>query len=135
MGYYENYKDYSDFKELKSEFIGKFITLVKISDFGYPYTVEFKVESAELRDYAQHKNCIYLVGKAKRKRTSKAYLIRPNDVFVLFKGSYELPEKEVTTENGLSIINLGRCFDYNKFISTVQHLKENKNTIYYNLGA
>lgn len=89
------------------------ITISKFSDFGYPIAIQLKVHSVVLKDYAQYRDCLYIVGTPKGKRKLRGYLLKPNDSFTIFENFVELNETKTidkSSEN-VTVISLGRCFD------------------------
>ena len=110
-----NYKDFRklDLTEVNNQ---EKITIIKQSDFGYPITIQLKLDEVILKKYAQYDNCLYIVGTPKRKRKKMGYLIKPYEDFKIFKGWVELNQTaKVQNENGVTITSLGRCFDSNTF--------------------
>ena len=106
-----NYKDFRKL-ELPSLEKGAKVTLVKMSDFGYPVAIQLKFDTMFLKDWAQYNNCIQIQGKRPRKRKLSAYLIKPNDNFVLFEGWVELNNwTSVEKDGDVTITSLGTCFD------------------------
>ena len=106
------HKDFTklDLTKLKE---GDKITIVKMSEFGYPLTIHMKLNRIFLKDWAQYKNCIQIQGKLPRKRKLTAYLMKPHEDFVVYKGFIELKSAETSfiDELGTRITNMGVCFD------------------------
>lgn len=108
--------DYKDFKKINIEEISNLekITLVKISDFGYPIVLNLKLQEIKLKDYAQYKNCLYVIGKLPRKQKARGYLIKPNDEFVIYKGTISEAEfndfRVKSNYEGSSVTDYGECF-------------------------
>lgn len=109
---------YKDFTKLDLTMIeyGEKITLVKMSDFGFPLTIHMKFEASRLRDYAQYKNCLSIQGRQPRKRKSRVWTLNPNDDFVIYKGFVEMENTETSyiDEEGTKITQMGTCFDRTK---------------------
>jgi len=88
------------------------ITILKESDFGYPIAIQIKVSGVIFKDYAQYKDCLYIIGTPKGKRKQFGYLLKPNDSFSIFAGFVEV--NKTSTDNvkdGYTITSFGRCFD------------------------
>ena len=112
-----NYKDFTKL-ELPTLEKGTKVTLVKMSDFGYPVAIQLKFDNIFLTDWAQYNNCIQIQGKRPRKRTLDAYLIRPYQNFVLFEGWVEINDTSelISEDNNTTVRSLGTCFDENNLI-------------------
>ncbi len=126
------YIDLTQFKEKLSTIQeGDKITLVKLSEFGYPITIKLKFELAYFGDYAQYKNCLYIQGKQPRKRKSTAYRIKPYDKFALYLDHIDIADftKSSTDEDGTTTTAYGTCFDYERF----KTLNEDNNPHYWRM--
>ena len=105
-----NYKDFTKL-DLTKVNVGDKITVIKQSDFGYPINIQLKLESIKLRDYAQYTNCIEIVGRSPRKRTSYRYIITPIQDFTIVEGFQVVNDTaKVITDGDVKITNLGLCF-------------------------
>ncbi len=109
------YKDLTKLDLTKIE-SGEKITLVKMSEFGFPLTIHMKFEASRLRDYAQYRNCLAIQGRKFRKRKSTIFILKPNDDFVIYKGHIEVKNTETSyiDGNGTKITDMGFCFDRDK---------------------
>ena len=103
----------------------KKITLIKFSDFGFPLVLNLKLTDIRLNDYAQHKDCLEIVGRLPRKRKDRLYRIKPYDRFFIYKGTYTENDFDTYIETiktkDVTITKLGTCFDpnsLNKFLNT-----------------
>ncbi len=110
-------KTYADFKKLDLDQFKKDekLTIVKISDFGYPIVFTIKFDKIFLTNYAQYNNCIQIQGKLPRARKLKAWLVRPNQEFAIFRGSYTDEDfksfKKVVTDNeSVKVESWDLCF-------------------------
>lgn len=112
--------NYKNFKVLDLNLIAEDekITLVKVSEFGFTQNIQMKFKKMFFKDYAQYKDCILIQGRLPRKRKDSAFLIRPNQEFVIYKGFIEIDDMVKTTkqDNGVVIKELGMCFDEDRFI-------------------
>lgn len=132
MGYYENYKELTIFNPGTIE-ENDLITLVKFNEFGYPNTIHLKMQIAYFDKYAQYEDCLYLQGIEKGKRKAVTYILKPYDLFVIYKGFVNIKDfRTYETWNNHEVISYGTCFDYEKFkqINTNQYEK-----IFFNFGA
>ena len=90
------------------------ITVVKMSEFGFPLVLNLKIDKLYLKDYAQYKDCLYIQGKLSRKRKSRVYMIRPTDEVVIYNGVIDVDYfntfKTVTKEDNVTTENWGMCF-------------------------
>lgn len=113
--------NYKDFKVLDLDLIqeDQKVTLVRVSDFGFTQTIKMKIKKIFLRDYAQYRNCIQIQGRLPRKRKDSAFLIRPNQEFVMYDGYVDInTEGKVIQENeNVRVVEMGMCFDENRFIA------------------
>lgn len=132
MGYYENHKDLTIFNPGTID-ENDLITLVKFNEFGYPNTVHLKMQITYFDKYAQHEDCLYLQGIEKGKRKAVTYVLKPHDLFVIYKGFVNIKDfRTYETWNNHKVTCFGTCFDYEKFkqINTNQYEK-----IFFNFGA
>ena len=107
-----NFKDLN-IKQFKKD---DTITVVKMSDFGYPISIPLKLESIEFVNYAQYTDCIAITGKLPRKRKMTKYIIRPYQQFAIYRGIVKLNETTTTeTTENFTITSFGLCFDENTF--------------------
>ncbi len=85
---------------------GDKITIVKMNWFGFPCALQLTVQKVYFKDYAQHRDCLWLQGKQYRKRTLKAWRVEPNEKYRIYRGWInlkELPKKTIKGINGVTI--------------------------------
>ena len=121
-----NFKDFSKINLTKIQGLEK-ITLVKISDFGYPIVCNLKLDSNQTRleDYAQYKNTLVVIGKLPRKRNLSGFRVRPNEEFYIYEGTITEDEfnsfkKIISKTDTVTTESWGLCFSdgaLDKFVS------------------
>lgn len=62
------------------------VTLIKLSEFGFPVLINTVIESAEIKPYAQHKDTLYIVHKPKRKKSLYSNRIMPYAEILVYDG-------------------------------------------------
>ena len=112
--------NYNYFKNINLEEIEKLdkITLVKISDFGFPIVANLKRSKTSqlvfFKKYAQYDKCIQVQGLLPRKRKASAFLIRPTDEFAIYEGTITEDMfksfKTITKDDNVTIESWGMCF-------------------------
>ena len=113
------YKDFKtiNLEELKSH---KEITILKFSDFGFPICIKLKLEDVFLKNYAQYNDCLQVHGKMPRKRKSNAFLIKPYESFIIYKGFVDVVDYTEKTQDGsVTVTRLGLCFDENNLLKSI----------------
>lgn len=117
-----NYKDFTKL-ELPNIEENQKVTIIKQSEFGFPIAIQIKFKKMYLKDYAQYKDCLRIVGIPNRKRKVYEYLIRPYQDFKIINGWVEIHDytKKTFENESVKVTSLGFCFDEEnlKFASDV----------------
>lgn len=115
-----NFKDLDFNKILEYEKI----SIIKNSEFGYPISIKIKIKSIELKDFAQYKDCISIIGIPEKKRKPYMYILKPNDSFVIVKGHIDVTDSSVLLSNsdGIRVLDMGRCFDPKSFSKAIENI-------------
>lgn len=126
--------NYKNFKVLDLNLIeeDQKVTLVKVSEFGFTQNIKMKFKKMFLKDYAQYRDCIQIQGRLPRKRKDNAFLIRPNQEFVIYDGYIDIDDmvKVIQDKDGVVVKELGMCFDEQRFINQNNNdLKKIYNTL------
>lgn len=112
------YYDYNKLDLEKLEGLEK-ITVVKISEFGYPVVINIRKSKAcdwaIIKDWAQYKNCIQFQGILPIKRKANAWLVRENEEFYCYEGTITEEQfksfKTIVSENeDVKVESWGPCF-------------------------
>lgn len=112
---------YKDLTQINLEEISKNekITMVKMSEFGFPIVLNLKLTDLRFKNYAQYNNCLEVVGKLPRKRKDLLYRIKPYEDFVIYPGTITMDEfkdfKKVQESDDVTITEWGTCFDSDTF--------------------
>lgn len=104
----KNLKEY-DLSSIKKD---DKITIIKQGEFGYPISIQLKVDSLFYKDYAQYRDCIIIQGKPPRKRKLRAYMIKPHDEFRIYKGLVDIIDtsKVISKSDEVTVTQMGLCF-------------------------
>ena len=115
------------------------ITIVKLSEFGYPIVINLTLDGYEdltgIEKYAQYDETLYFVGKLPRKRKLNGFRIKPNEDVYIYKGTIQEKDfkdfKETSIEeNGTVITSFSRCFEDNALDDFVSYCKEEPILVY-----
>lgn len=109
-----NYKDFSKL-ELPNIEENQKVTIIKQSEFGFPIAIQIKFKKMYLKDYAQYKNCLRIVGIPNRKRKTFEYMIKPYQDFTIVNGWVDINNytKTIEENSSVKVTCLGTCFDDN----------------------
>lgn len=109
-----NYKDFTKL-ELPNIEENQKVTIIKQSEFGFPIAIQIKFKKMYLKDYAQYKDCLRIVGTPARKRKCYEYLIRPYQDFTIVNGWVDINNytKTIEENSSVKVTSLGTCFDDN----------------------
>ncbi|MEK4006364.1 hypothetical protein [Paenibacillus sp. FSL H3-0333] len=109
---------YSAFTEVASTIQpGQKVTIVKFSEFGFPYAVNTTIDSLVVKPYAQHKDSLYVTHKPKGKRKLWRDVFHPFQDFIVYDGWLNIDidslTKKVVSSNSTMTIIQGNynCFD------------------------
>lgn len=83
-------KNPSQFDLLKTLEWGQEYTLVKYGEFGFLFSVKFKLLEVRVQPYAQYPESVMLVGKPYKKRNAYGWRILPQDRFAIWRGYKEV---------------------------------------------
>ena len=117
---------------------GQKVTIFKCNDFGFPYTLQTKIEKVEYKDYAQYKSIPCIQHRPKRKRTSYVIKFTDNEKTLIFDGwvdiNVDMWATSNTNSNGVTTRRSLQCFDNGYFdIAMKQAAQLNiKPIIHYN---
>lgn len=85
--------------------VGRKYTLVKFTDYGFPYAVQFKPKAFVIKPYAQYPETAYLQFRAKGMQRDNTIRIMPTDKFLIFRG-WVKPDVDMYKGMGESLV----CF-------------------------
>ena len=109
--------EYKDFTKLELPNIeeNQKVTIIKQSDFGFPIAIQIKFKKMYLKDYAQYKDCLRIVGIPNKKRKTFEYLIKPYQNFKIVNGWVEINDytKRTFENESVKVTSLGTCFNDN----------------------
>ena len=77
-------------KELTALKLGHKYTLVKLSDFGFPYSAQLELAESKVEPYAQHAETVILAFKLKGKRKLRHLRIFNRDEYLVYEGWLEV---------------------------------------------
>jgi hypothetical protein len=93
---------------------GQKYTIWGLSEFGFPYTRQITLQSAEISKYAQYREAVKLVFKIKGKRSMSGLWVLPIHDFIVYDGWVTVdanPYKKVTEQNGVTVSETHLSFD------------------------
>jgi hypothetical protein len=77
-------------EQILKEKIGKKITIFKLSDWGFPNSINCVIEKVERKDWAQYKNLLHIQYRPARKRTSYVIRIKDHTSIMFYDGYVDL---------------------------------------------
>ena len=77
-------------KELTALKVGHRYTLVKLSDFGFPYAAQLELAESKVEPYAQYPETVVLAFKLKGKRKLRHLRIFNRDEYLVYQGWIEV---------------------------------------------
>lgn len=99
------------------------VVLYSIDDLGIPVTYHTTVNYACIKDYAQHKEALFLVHTPKGKRKQRIHLTLPHNDLVIYDGwvNLDIERKTMNIEDkGNVIVKQGKYLSFDKrYISDV----------------
>ena len=102
-------------KQLSVLKIGQKYTLVKLGDFGFPFTLQLELVEHKIVPYAQHRETALLTFKLRRKRNPRQLRIFERDEYLVYEGWVEVDTemyvKTLPAINGLTCKQSLRSFD------------------------
>jgi hypothetical protein len=106
-------------KELTALRVGHRYTLVKLSDFGFPYSACLELVESKTEPYAQHRETMLLTFKLKGKRNLRQLRIFERDNYLIYEGwiavNTEMFVEELPGVAGLVVQKSLRCFSTEYF--------------------
>lgn len=71
--------------EMEEE-VGEKFTLVSFTEFGFPYTLQFKLKKIDVVRYAQYPHALELVFRKKQARTDRRMVFLPGQEILIWRG-------------------------------------------------
>lgn len=108
---------YPNYSEVAAKLeVGKSYTLVKYGEFGFPYSVQFKLIKMEIKPYAQYTESLLLYFVVKGKRKQSGIRLYGNNRLAIWEGfenpNVEMFDAPVMGESGLIVKkSFGTSFD------------------------
>ncbi|OMD67629.1 hypothetical protein [Paenibacillus odorifer] len=62
------------------------VTIIKYTDFGFPYAINTVIDSLVIKPYAQHKDSLFITHKPKGRRKLWEEVILPYQSFIIYDG-------------------------------------------------
>jgi len=93
--------------EILNSKVGQKVTMFKLSDFGFPQSINCVLEKVELKDYAQYKNLVTIQFRPAKKRTSYVVRIYDHSSIMFYNGHITLNSdmyvKTLSSEPGFTV--------------------------------
>jgi hypothetical protein len=93
------------------------VTIIMYSDFGFPYAINTIIDSFEIKQYAQHKDSLFITHKPKGKRKLWEEVIKPYQSFIIYDGWLNVDIDSITksvirSDSSMTVIQGNyKCFD------------------------
>ncbi|MET3505571.1 hypothetical protein [Halalkalibacter oceani] len=125
-------------QEALSAHEGEKVTIIKLSDFGFPVAIQTTLKSSAIESYAQYENTLKIIHKPKRKRTYYSNRIMESDQLIVVNGWINLNESlthSTLTQNEQLTVKQSKYSSFDKqYLSDIlDSLNKNNLIIKFNL--
>lgn len=113
---------------------GRKVTIVKLSEFGFPNVMQVRIDAVKTEKYAQYDDTLKIVFIPKRKRTKYGVRVLPEDEILIYDGWIDINFDSLMygkiEDKGAVIVKTGKynCFDKRYLTDAVDLI--GKNPIY-----
>lgn len=113
---------------------GRKVTIVKLSEFGFPNVMQVRIEEVKTEKYAQHDDTLKIVFIQKRKRTRFSVRLLPHEEILIYDGWLDINFNSLmygkVEDKGAVIMKTSKygCFDKRYLTDAVDLI--GKNPIY-----